>query len=171
MKEGAVVEKVSMEQKVLPNDKKCLLDATNYEMYNLDLMRKVFPRIIKEYETVHGKKQRKPQIRDIITMYFYLLSYVNGNYLRDNGKINSRFGMSFPSVEKITTDLKIDHRRVKPLVDILETNGLIIETKVVLEGMRRSKLYRVSFCPSISEDGYLVDENGQKIIPDFTKYK
>ncbi|MBU5211053.1 hypothetical protein [Heyndrickxia oleronia] len=155
-----------MEQvKPLPNDKRTLLEGNNYEMYNLDLMRKVFPRIIAEHDAKYQRKQRKPQIRDIVTLYFYLLSYVDGKHTRSDGTMSERFGASFPSRDKISSELGIDERRIKPLADILETNGLIRQ-KIVWNG----KWYFPSFCPRISEDGYLVDENGQKIKPDLSLY-
>jgi len=147
--------------KKLPNDKRQLLDANNYEMYNLDLMRKVFPRIIAEHDAVFTRKQRKPQIRDIITMYFYLLSYVDGTHTRADGNPNERFGASFPSIAKISSDLGIAEKRVKPLVDILEANGLIRQKQVW-----NGKWYFVSFCPRISDDGFIVNYDGEKVQPD-----
>lgn len=83
--------------KLLPNNKTELLEQTNYEMYNLDLMRKVFPRIIDEFDQIYKRKQRKPQIRDIIALYFYLLSYVDGKHTLESGEKSKRFGASFPA--------------------------------------------------------------------------
>ena len=151
--------------KIVPNDKQALLDGKNYEMYNLDLMRKVFPRIISEHDTAFNRVQRKPQIRDIIALYFYLLSYVDGKHTREDGTRSERFGASFPSNEKISDDLGIAIKRIKPLVDILEANGLV-RTKLTWNG----KWYYVSFCPRISEDGYLVTADGEKVVPDHSIY-
>jgi hypothetical protein len=158
-------------EKPLPNDKRDLLNATNYEMFNLDLMRKVFPRIIREFDEIHGRNQRKPQIRDIIALYFYLLSYVDGEHTGQDGKPSERFGASFPSKTKICEDLGIAESRIKQLVEILETNGLILETRDKWEGTRRYKWYFVSFCPRVSDDGFIVNENGEKIRPDYSKYR
>lgn len=154
------------EKKVLPNDKAALLNANNYEMYNLDLLRKVFPRIIAEHDAQFQRKQRKPQIRDVITLYFYLLSYVDGKHTRSDGSKSDRFGASFPSIDKISTDLGIAVKRIKPLADILEANGLIRQ-RIVWNG----KWYYPSFCPRVSDDGYLVNEDGEKIVPDISIYK
>lgn len=151
--------------KQLPNDKRQLLDANNYEMYNLDLMRKVFPRIIAEHDSVFQRKQRKPQIRDIITMYFYLLSYVDGTHTRADGTANERFGASFPSIAKISSELGIAEKRIKPLVDILEANGLLRQKQVW-----NGKWYFVSFCPRISDDGFIVNRDGEKVQPDSAIY-
>lgn len=151
--------------KLLPNDKRQLLEGYNYEMYNLDLMRKVFPRIIAEHDSQFQRNQRKPQIRDIVALYFYLLSYVDGVHTREDGSKSDRFGASFPSVNKIAVDLKIAEKRVKPLADILEANGLIRQKQVW-----NGKWYFVSFCPRISDDGYIVNENGEKVMPDLSVY-
>lgn len=159
------------ETKQLPNDKKALLDANNYEMYNLDLMRKVFPRIISECNSLYTRKQRKPQIRDIIALYFYLLSYVDGKHTREDGSKSQRFGAAFPTKSRISEQLGIAEKRIKTLVDILETNGLLLEVKDVWIGTDRYKWYYVSFCPRISDDGYIVSEDGEKKLPDLSLYK
>lgn len=155
-------------EKALPNDKRQLLESHNYEMYNLDLMRKVFPRIINEINSLVGRSQRKFQSRDLIAFYFYLLSYVDGNYERKNGDFNERFGAAFPSYDKITSDLSIDHRRIRPLTDILVCNGLLLSTRDNWEGTRRSKWYFPSYCPRVTDDGYIVDEDGRVVIPDYS---
>lgn len=149
----------------LPNDKRQLLEGRNFEMYNRDLLRKVFPRIISECHSVYPRKQRKPQIRDIIALYFYLLSYVDGTHTRADGTPSERFGASFPAVPTIAGDLGIAEKRVKPLADILEANGLIRQ-QIVFNG----KWYFVSFCPRISDDGYIVNEEGEKVQPDLAVY-
>lgn len=79
-------------EKILPSNKRELMTAKNYEIFNRDLLRKVFPRIIAEHDAQFGRKQRKPQIRDIVTLYFYLLSYVSGVHTLENGEPNPKFG-------------------------------------------------------------------------------
>ncbi|MET3506244.1 hypothetical protein [Halalkalibacter oceani] len=154
--------------KSYPNDKRALLDGHNYEMYNLDLMRKVFPRIIRELAELHGRQQRRPQDRDLIALYFYLLSYIDGNYERRDGELNERFGAAFPSYDKITEDLLIDHRRIRILVDILVLNGLLLEARDHWEGTKRYKWYFPSFCPGITEEGYVVNVDGEPVVPDYS---
>lgn len=156
---------VETSTKPLPNDKRQLLEGKNYEMYNLALVRKVFPRIIAESDSVSQRKQRKPQIRDVIALYFYLLSYVDGTHTRADGSQNERLGASFPSIVKISSDLGIAEKRIKPLADILEANGLIRQKQVW-----NGKWYFVSFCPRISDDGYIVNEEGEKVQPDLGIY-
>ncbi|MBM7573652.1 hypothetical protein [Aquibacillus albus] len=61
-----------MEQvkKPQPNDKQALLDKEGYEIYNVELMRKVFPRIFRESKEVNRDRRRKPHIRDVSAFYF-----------------------------------------------------------------------------------------------------
>ncbi|WP_019241492.1 MULTISPECIES: hypothetical protein [Bacillus] len=151
--------------KPLPNDKSALLATKNYEMFNLDLMRKVFPRIIAEHDAQFQRKQRRPQIRDIIALYFYILSYVDGTHTRKDGTPNERFGASFPSVEKISSDLGVAEKRIKHLAKILEANGLIRQKRTW-----NGKRYYPSFCPKVTDDGYLVSEDGEKVVPDVSVY-
>ncbi|MGP6151343.1 hypothetical protein ACTUJ1_18905 [Priestia flexa] len=140
-------------------------------MYNLDLLRKVFPRIIGEYDSLYPRNQRKPQYRDIIALYFYLLSYVDGRHTWENGDKSVRFGVSFPSKERISEDLGIAEARIKPLVAVLLTNGLLLSAEDHWTGTKRSKWYRVSFCPHITDDGYIVNDDGEIVMPDLSLYK
>lgn len=61
---------IDLDRKPLPGNKVQLLEAENYEVFNRDLMRKVFPRIIAEHNSINDHKQRRKQIRDIIALYF-----------------------------------------------------------------------------------------------------
>ncbi|SDC87254.1 hypothetical protein SAMN05428987_3123 [Paenibacillus sp. CF095] len=158
--------------KPLPNDKRELLDSsTGYETYNRELVRKVFPRIINEaYDVVFADSRRKPEIRDIVAFYFLLQSYIDGNHTRADGTYNDRFGACFLSYEAIMGALRIERNRVKLLADILDTNG-IIRSASHYEGTRRFKWYFPSYCPRITDDGYIVDEDGVVIMPDHSVYK
>ncbi|WP_233414407.1 hypothetical protein [Thermaerobacillus caldiproteolyticus] len=133
-------------------------------------MRKVFPCIINEFIALHGRKGRLPQIRDIIALYFYLLSYVDRNELQPNGVPSERFGASVPSKAKIAADLGVAESRIKPLVEILQTHGLLLDVVDKREGTKRYKWYYVSHCPRSSDDGYVVNDD-EKIVPDLSKYK
>ena len=165
------MNKINEPKKKLPNNKQELLSHDNYEMYNLDLLRKVFPRIIDDYNSSVGRTQRKFQIRDVIALYFYLLSYVDGTHTLKNGDENDRFGASFPGRQKIASELGIAESRIKKLVDILLANGLLLEVRDVWIGTKRYKWYFVSFCPRISDDGYIVSEEGEEIVPDPSVYE
>lgn len=159
------------ERKPMPNGKAILLDSPNgFEVYNRELMRKVFPRIINEaFDVAYADYKRKPEIRDIVAFYFLLQSYIDGNYTRADGAINDRFGACFLSYEAIQDHLRIDRHRINLLAGILETNG-VIRTTGHYEGTRRFKWYFPSFCPHVTDDGYIVDEFGEIIRPDFTVY-
>jgi len=157
---------------LLPNDKRMLLDSPDgFEIYNRELVRKVFPRIINEtYDVVYAGQRRKPEIRDIVAFYFTLQSYVDGKAQRSDGSVNDRFGACFMSYDTITETLRIDRSRIRLISNILETNG-IIRTVSHYEGTRRYKWYFPSYCPRITDDGYIVDEDGQRITPDLSVYK
>jgi hypothetical protein len=159
------------EHKPQPNDKQTLLDAGGYEMYNRELLRNVFPRIINEaYDEAYAEKKRKPEIRDIVYFYFLLQSYIDGNETRADGTKNDRFGACFLGYDEIMRKMRIDRNRVRFLAKILETNG-IIRAVDQWKGTRRFKWYFPSYCPLVTSDGYLVDEDGAKIEPDFDEYK
>lgn len=159
------------DRKPMPNDKEVLLDSPKgYEVYNRELIRKVFPRIINEaYDVVYAGRKRKPEIRDVVAFYFLLQSYIDGNKMRADGSYNDRFGACFLAYEAIMDTLRIDRNRVKTLASILETNG-IIRVADRFEGLRRFKWYFPSYCPRITEDGYVVDEMGEVIMPDLSVY-
>lgn len=155
----------------LPNDKQTLLDGpSGFEVYNRELVRKVFPRIIREvYDVSYAGSGRKPEIRDIYAFYFTLQSYIDGNYLRADGTVNDRFGACFIAYETLTETLRIDRNRIKFLADVLETNG-IIRTATHYERLRRFKWYFPSYCPRITDDGFIVDEDGIVVEPDLALY-
>ncbi|OOE10825.1 hypothetical protein [Fictibacillus arsenicus] len=111
--------------------------------------------------------KRKPQIRDITTFYFLMLSYVNGNETLENGKKNDRYGACYLTYEQIIDHLNIDRPRVVWIARILEENGLI-RTKKGYHGTKRYVLYFPSFASRVSEDGYLIDKNGERIMPKST---
>ncbi|WLD91764.1 hypothetical protein [Alkalihalobacillus sp. AL-G] len=158
------------ENKTLPNDKKTLLDTGGYEMHNRALSRKVFPRIIRESNEVNSDKRNKPQIRDVVAFYYLLLDHVSGEHTHKDGNPNDRFGACWLSYSSITELLQINRGRVKSLADILEANGLITREKVARD-MRQTVLYYPSYASRVSEDGYIVNEDGEKVVPDPKIYK
>lgn len=164
-------EEPKRNRKQLPNDKAILLDSEQgFEIYNRELMRKVFPRLINEaFDVAFAEYKRKPEIRDVVAFYFLLQSYIDGNYLRADGSKNDRFGACFLNYETIQAHLRIDRNRINLLASILETNG-IIRTAGHYEGTKRFKWYFPSFCPRITDDGYIVNEFGEKVTPDFAAY-
>lgn len=133
-------------------------------------MRKVFPRLINEaLDVAYADYKRKPEIRDVVAFYFLLQSYIDGNYLRADGTKNDRFGACFLKYETIQEHLRLDRARINLLASVLETNG-IIRTAGHYEGTKRFKWYFPSFCPRITDDGYIVNEFGEIVKPDFSAY-
>lgn len=161
----------SSEQPTLhPNDKSTLMDRGGYEIYNRELIRKVFPRLISEaLDVAYASYKRKPEIRDVVAFYFLLQSYIDGNSLRADGTANDRFGACFLKYDTIYDHLRIDRHRIGLLAAILETNG-IIRTTGHYEGTKRFKWYFPSFCPQITDEGYIVNEFGEVVRPDFSVY-
>jgi len=151
------------QRKVLPNDKQLLLDVEGYEVFNRELMRIVFPRIIADVRKV----KPKTKVGDIIPFYFAIMSYIDGNQYRADGSLNARFGYAFPSQERIYEMTGIDRKRHKRLTEILKANGILTDVRDYYEGTKRYLWYKPSFSPRISQDGYLVNEDGEKIVPDY----
>ncbi|MBN9653881.1 hypothetical protein J0K78_06350 [Halobacillus sp. GSS1] len=151
-------------EKDLPHDKQQLMDAEGYEVYNRELIRKVFPRIIADVRKIKPKSKAG----DIIPFYFALLSYVDGNRYRADESLNRRFGYAFPSQDRIAEMTGIDRKRHKQLTRILKANGILSEVRDYYEGTNRYLWYKPSFCPQISEDGYIVNEDGEKVVPDYS---
>ena len=162
---------VRIERKELPNDKETLLDSPGgFEIYNRELMRKVFPRIINEaYDIVYAEKSRKPEIRDIVAFYFLLQSYIDGKARKADETVNDRFGACFLSYDSIQKHLRLDRNRINLLAGILETNG-VIRTAGHYEGIKRFKWYFPSYCPRITDDGFIVNEFGEIVTPDLSVY-
>ncbi|MDM5188601.1 hypothetical protein QUF99_15130 [Bacillus sp. DX4.1] len=150
----------------LPSDKQALLDVKNYEVYNRDVIRKVFPRIIKDI------RELKPKLKigDIIPFYIVLLTYIDGNVYRKDGTPNNRFGACFLSRDAIADHTGIDKKRHAFLSKILEVNGLIT-TKSHYEGTNRYKWYFPSFCPQVTDEGYVVNTDGEVIVPNYSDVK
>ncbi|HGA0508849.1 TPA: hypothetical protein ACIQMB_004272 [Bacillus pacificus] len=161
-------ENVAEQVKRYPNDKAELLQGGNgcFDMYNVQVMQKVFPRIIREVHDLYKSKGKKvPQIRDVVAFYFTLHAYIY-----KQSPLDSFYGASFQSYEKIMSHLNIDRSRIKWLADILEANGLIRRERR-REGLKNRVLYFPSYAPRISDDGYLVDKNGEKIKPNMEVYE
>ena len=153
-----------MEKKEYPADKQTLLDVGNYEVYNRDLIRKVFPRIISELKA----ERKRTNFGDIVPFYFTLLTFVDGNKYRKDGMTpNKSYEAAFPSQDTIKAITDIGTRRQTWLAEILKQNGLLRKYETRYIDRRPYIFYYPSYCPVISEDGYVIDtDTGEKIIPD-----
>lgn len=157
--ESLVNEKVNAQV----NDKQALLDAGNYEVYPRDVIRKVFPRIIAEVKS----EKPKSKIGDIIPLYFVLMTYIDGQEYRKDGSLNKRYGACFLSQDEISRLSGINKKRHPILAEVLRRNGVLLDVVETWEGTNRRIYYYPSFCPRVSEDGYVIDENGEKVVAEY----
>src|SRR5690625_2916627 len=153
-----------MSKNKLPTDKQSLLAAENYEIFNRDLLRKVFPRILRELK----EENKRVKAGDLIPFYFTLLSYIDGvEYLSDGATPNASFGAAFPNQSTVHEITGIDTRRQTWLAEVLKQNGLLLDYEEKYINLRRYIFYYPSFCPDISDDGFVIDaETGEKITQD-----
>ena len=153
-----------MSKNKLPADKQSLLAAENYEIFNRDLLRKVFPRILRELK----EENKRVKAGDLIPFYFTLLSYIDGvEYLSDGATPNASFGAAFPNQSTVHEITGIDTRRQTWLAEVLKQNGLLLDYEEKYINLRRYIFYYPSFCPDISDDGFVIDaETGEKITQD-----
>ena len=153
-----------MSKNKLPADKQSLLAAENYEIFNRDLLRKVFPRILRELK----EENKRVKAGDLIPFYFTLLSYIDGvEYLSDGVTPNASFGAAFPNQSTVHEITGIDTRRQTWLAEVLKQNGLLLDYEEKYINLRRYIFYYPSFCPNISDDGFVIDaETGEKITQD-----
>lgn len=150
-----------MREKRNPADKSALLDVGNYEIYNRELMRRVFPRIISEI------KAYKPRAKagDIIALYFALLTNINGQEALQNGEPNPKYEACFYGQNELSRITGIGINRIPVLVEVLRQNGLLSDVKDVWEGTDRYIYYYPSFCPLVTDDGFIVDSDGEIVRP------
>lgn len=125
----------------------------------------VIPRIISEaYDKAYSGAKRKPNVQDIAFLYSILLSYANTD------ENNDYMGASWVSTETLAKLMRISRNRIAALSNILEANGLI-KTVNFYEQIKRRKLYYVIHVTNVSEDGYVINEDGEKIEPSIEVYR
>lgn len=153
-----------MRGKKYPADKQALLDGGNYETYNRDIVRKVFPRIIRELKA----ERQRTNFGDIVPFYFTLLSFIDGDEFRKDGMSpNKSYEAAFPSQDTIQEITDIGTRRQTWLAEILRQNGLLRDYEKKYVNMRPYMYYYPSFCPHISDDGYVINAGtGEKYTQD-----
>lgn len=149
---------------LLPNDKQSTMDAGNYEVFNRDLSRKVFPRIIADFK----RDYPKAKVGDIIPFYMTLLANVDGVELNGAGDVKERFGACFLSQDAISDMTGISTKRMAFLTEVLLQNGLLTKVDRRYVNMRQQLWYYPSWCPRISDDGYVINSDGERIVPDMT---
>src|SRR5690625_4001566 len=110
----------------MDNGKKALMDAGNYEIYNRNLSRKVFPRIIGEFKADNPRAQ----VNDIIPLYFTLQSNINAKeHLSDGTTPNISYGSALLSQSEINRLSCINRKRHSSLAEILRQNCVLLDVK------------------------------------------
>lgn len=146
----------------LPGDKQALMNARNYELFNRDLIRLVFPRIIADFK----RDYPKAKVGDVIPFYMTLLTNVDGVEMNGAGDVKERFGACFLSQDAISDMTGISTKRMAFLTEVLLQNGLLTQVERKYVNMRQQIWYYPSWCPNISEDGYVINSDGERIVPD-----
>ncbi|NYV67576.1 hypothetical protein HYI36_20060 [Bacillus sp. Gen3] len=96
--------------------KESVLAAGGYAVVPHDIYRVVLPELTAKYD---GRTAR-----DCVLLYGYLQAHVNG----ESG--GEAYMWAFPTVDKIVEDTGIKRNRVKPLTDILESEGLLVTRRI-----------------------------------------
>ncbi|MBO1513699.1 hypothetical protein [Metabacillus bambusae] len=145
--------------------KEQLLDKGGWSVLPNAVFKEVIPRIISDaYDKAYAGAKRKPNIQDIAFLYSILLSYANTD------ENNDYLGASWVSTENLAQLMRISRNRIAALSNILEANGLI-KTVDFYEQIKRRKLYFVIHITNVSEDGYVVNAEGEKIEPSIDVYR
>jgi hypothetical protein len=147
------------------NQKQQLLDKGFYSLVPNAVYRVVIPRIISDvYDKAFSGAKRKPDVTDIAFLYGIILSYANTD------EKNDYEGAAWVSTDNLAQLMRISRNRIAPLCRILEANGLL-RTVDFYEGIKRRKLYYAIHITRVSEDGYVVNEDGEKIVPSLDVYR
>ncbi|MDH5159835.1 hypothetical protein [Heyndrickxia oleronia] len=96
--------------------KESVLAAGGYAVVPHDIYRVVLPELTAKYD---GRTAR-----DCVLLYGYFQAHVNG----ESG--GEAYMWAFPTVDKIVEDTGIKRNRVKPLTDILESEGLLVTRRI-----------------------------------------
>jgi hypothetical protein len=147
------------------NQKQQLLDKGYYSLVPNAVYRTILPRIISDvYDKAFAGTKRKPDVTDIAFLYGIILSYANTDHENDYE------GAAWVSTENLSQLMRISRNRIAPLCRILEENGLL-RTVNFYEGIKRRKLYYPIHVTQVSEDGYVVNGDGEKIVPSIDVYR
>lgn len=125
----------------------------------------VIPRIVNDaYEKAFVGVKKKPDVKDIAFLYGILVNFANTNELNDYK------GAAWVSLDNLAKLMRVSRNRIGKLSNILEANGLI-KTIDFYEGTTRRKLYYPIHFTKVSEDGYIVNGDGEKVVPCLDVYK
>lgn len=119
-------EKLTEEQRMALRQKDAVLDRGTYATIPHKLYREELVRL--------GESYSKADARDMVFLYTYLHAYVNGTV----GK--TAYMWAFPNVAQIAKETGIHKDRIKPLVDAMEAEGLLLTRKIPWYGNTK-KMY------------------------------
>ncbi|KLH97028.1 hypothetical protein AA984_22415 [Brevibacillus formosus] len=105
------------------------------------IYREIMPELVAKYDGATA--------RDALTIYMYLQAHAHGK------ETNDFYMWAYPTVEQIRRDTGIHGDRIRPLVSIMESEGLVMTEKVAWMGNVK-KLYLPLFYPK-RYDSYLRD--------------
>lgn len=103
------------------------------------IYRDIMPELVAKYSGATA--------RDALTIYMYLQAHAHGK------ETNDFFMWAYPNVEQIRRDTGIHGDRIKPLVSILETEGLVATEMMPWRGNVK-KLYLPLYYPN-TDDSHL----------------
>lgn len=162
---AAAKEEIKKAREYAANQKQKLLIDGHYSLVPNAVYRTVIPRIISDvYDKAFVGAKRRPDVTDIAFLYGIILSYTNTD------QENDYKGAAWVSTENLAQLMRISRNRIAPLCKILEANGLL-KTVDFYEGIKRRKLYYPIHITNVSEDGYVVNEDGEKIEPSLNVYR
>lgn len=121
--------KLSKDQVEATRQKEYVLESGNkvgYATIPHDIYRVVLPDLNAKYD---GRVAR-----DCIILYGYFHAYTHGT------NSNDEYLWAYPTVDQIVEDTGVKRNRIKPLVDVLEAEGLVITRKIPWNGNTK-KLY------------------------------
>jgi hypothetical protein len=121
--------KLGFGAKKAKTQKESLLNSkTGYFIISNNTTRKILPELVQKYD---GRTAR-----DAFTLYCFLLSYVNGDPKKEE------YGWAYPSFDQITEGTGIHRSRIKALVKILSSEGLLLTADIPYNGRKKN-----FYCP------------------------
>ncbi|MED1802920.1 hypothetical protein [Brevibacillus porteri] len=100
------------------------------------IYREIMPELTAKYDGATA--------RDALTIYMYLQAHAHGK------ETNDFYMWAYPTVEQIRRDTGIHGDRIRPLVSVLETEGLVVTALVPWMGNVK-KLYLPLYYPKTEE--------------------
>lgn len=113
------------------------------------IYREMLPELVAKYDGMTA--------RDALTLYMYLHAYANG---KDTSDV---YMWAFPTVKQMREDTGIHGDRIKALIDVLESEGLVHTEWVPWLGANK-KMYLPLYYAKGTPKPTLVDSEGHPIV-------